>query len=591
MIWMNRFEEYHDLMARRSGQFLIRLVLAICIGSAAFVLRPGSTPIFWLISVLVSQALEHFFLDRPMIARRTTPSPSAAAFIVALSGLNTLVYVSIVFYFWLSGPEGKIFANMMLCGALIHVCLHLYTVRAVQIIGALTPGILLFTLPLLDVLFLGRGSLIAAGVLLFGAALYTAHLGAGILNNHQFTEALRTARSDAERLQRAAENESRSKSQFVSMISHEIRTPLNAVTTAANLLKDTKLTSRQKEYVSILLNGGEVLLGLINQVLDLSKLEAGKLIIEPSNVSVSQIVDTVASLWRPVAEQKGLNLSIAIETDVPPYIYSDGLRLSQILVNLVSNSVKFTNKGQVAIKVRRESSIDTDWIVFEVSDTGPGISESMQDRLFKPFEQADAGTTRRFGGTGLGLTICQSLANLLDGQVTCKSEAGRGSTFSMALPLVMAPAPEAADSRRPDHETLISQGRRLILVAEDHAINRRIIELLLEPFDFDLVMVKDGAEALEAANRQTFDAILMDHQMPILSGLDATRRLRSETGPNFRTPIIAITAAALEEQRSEWMSAGAHAFLTKPIDPESLIKILTSLPARHSSEAKLEVGA
>jgi signal transduction histidine kinase/ActR/RegA family two-component response regulator len=412
------------------------------------------------------------------------------------------------------------------------------------------------------------------------------------------TAKIQAAQILAEAARRRAEAASQIKSDFLATISHEIRTPLNAVTSAAHLLNGTPLSQSQAEYVSILKNGSEVLLSLINDVLDMSKIEAGKIVLEIDDLDLGAFVEKLRSLWSPKAAETGLTLDIGMEPDLPAFVRVDNLRLTQIMFNLVSNAIKFTSTGRVQVRIRRlegDGEGVSNRLIFDVTDTGPGMTSDVISRLFNRFEQADAGITRRFGGTGLGLAISRRLAEVMSGYLTVESTVGQGSTFRLDIPLIpgaveRCTSPDSdsdSDSVEPEMD---ARAPLSVLVAEDHPVNRRIVALLLEPLGWSLVQVENGAEAVDAAGREPFDAILMDMQMPVMSGLEATRLIRGGTGPNTATPIIALTANALEEHRSQWLDVGADGFLAKPIDPAALVATILTLTdpgAAQQSLAKL----
>jgi CheY-like chemotaxis protein/two-component sensor histidine kinase len=373
-------------------------------------------------------------------------------------------------------------------------------------------------------------------------------------------------------------------------ISHEIRTPLNAVTSAAHLLKTTQLSADQSEYVSILLGGSDVLLGLINDVLDMSKIEAGKMQLEISDVDLRDHCTKLIKIWSPRAGERGLHLTVEVDPDLPTFIRTDGLRLTQILFNLVSNAVKFTAEGGVAIRVAAVAGAESDAprLSFTVSDTGPGMAPDVVQRLFRSFEQADASAARKFGGTGLGLAISRSLAEMMGGALTVESVLGQGSTFRLELPLTSSAQSCEADALPAEDDDAPPPTARAILIAEDHPVNRRLISLILEPMGWTLTLTENGAEAVSAADLRAFDVIIMDMQMPVMSGLEATQAIRTGAGPNAKTPIIALTANAFDDDRTAWMNAGAAAFLTKPIDPARLIASI--LQATEHIDADGRVG-
>ncbi len=508
---------------------------------------------------------------------------------IGLSTLNSFVYVSISAYLWFCGAAGQVFAMLVLCGSLLHICMHAQSARPMLIGGMIAQNLFLLGLPIFSALTHGPEGVTPSIVILIAEFLYLAHLVLGVRQASRASQALRDAHAIAEEQMRIAEAANNSKSAFLTTLSHEIRTPLNAVTSAAHLLKGTDLSVAQRDYVSILLNGGEVLLSLINDVLDMSKIEAGKLSVEMADVDLEDAADKVAALWGPKAAERGLKLDIQLDRTLPQIVRTDPLRLTQILSNLISNAVKFTSEGGVRVRIgpSRTAAGGTggargEALWFEVIDTGPGMSEEVQGRLFQNFEQADASVSGRFGGTGLGLAISRRLAELLGGSLTVESSPDRGSNFRLAIPLVPVAGERAEATEGLRH---IDTSRALsILLAEDHAVNRKIVRLFLEPLGWDLTMVEDGAGAVAAANLRPFDLILMDMQMPIMSGLEATAMISGGDGPNRSTPIVALTANAFADQRSLWHGVGAAGFLTKPIDPRLLIETISKLAAKPAGE-------
>jgi CheY-like chemotaxis protein/nitrogen-specific signal transduction histidine kinase len=406
---------------------------------------------------------------------------------------------------------------------------------------------------------------VPAIVMMISGALYIGHLISGVRQTNALNDALASA--------------SKSKSDFLATISHEIRTPLNAVTSTAHLLKKTPLSAAQAEYVSILLGGSDVLLGLINDVLDMSKIEAGKMQLDIGDVDLRDHCAKLTKIWGPKAAERGLHLTLEIDPKLPNFIRTDGLRLTQILFNLISNAVKFTVEGGVEIRVAEVEGSGPNGrrLSFAISDSGPGMGPEVVQRLFRSFEQADASAARKFGGTGLGLAISRRLAEMMGGALDVESVKGFGSTFRLELPLTPSAQQSAVDTIDAEHENAPAPTSRSILIAEDHPINRRLIGLILDPMGWALTLTENGAEAVSAADLKAFDAIVMDMQMPVMSGLEATYAIRNGAGPNANTPIIALTANAFDDDRTAWLNAGAADFLTKPIDPARLIEsILTA---------------
>ncbi len=374
---------------------------------------------------------------------------------------------------------------------------------------------------------------------------------------------------DLRRQRDQAEEASHSKSEFLANMSHEIRTPLNAVLGMMSLLAETPLSLAQREYVATARSSGAALLAVINDILDLSKIEAGKLEIEPSPFILRECLEEAVGILTPKAQSKGLAFHCRVADGVPAAIESDAARLRQILVNLLDNAIKFTPRGEVSLEV--EPGPERDGLAeirFAVRDSGIGIPADRMERLFKPFSQADSSMSRLYGGTGLGLVISQRLAERLGGRMWVESSPGHGSCFFFTLrgrPVLELPS-------RFTPETPDLAGVRLaevlplrILLAEDNSINQRVGLLLLERMGYLADVAGDGIEVLEALRRQPYDLILMDIQMPGMDGLEATRRIRAEFPVERQPRIVALTANVLREQREACLAAGMDDFVQKPI--------------------------
>jgi PAS domain S-box-containing protein len=374
----------------------------------------------------------------------------------------------------------------------------------------------------------------------------------------------------------AAEAANRAKSAFLANTSHEIRTPLNGLLGLARLaMREDLDAARRAQYLRQIQDSAQSLTGIISDILDLSKIEAGKLTLEALPFDLRALLEGLERGYRELAGARGLALALQVDDDVPRVVLGDPLRTRQILGNYLANAIKFTARGGVGLAVRRDGG---DRLRFEVSDSGCGIDPGTLDRLFRPFTQADESTTRRYGGTGLGLSICRELATLMGGEVGVESELGAGSRFRVTLPLpatdAAVAADEADDGAAPDAAL---DGARVLMV-EDNAVNMMIAVALLEQWGVQVTQAGDGRAALDAvaaadAAGTPFHAVLMVVQMPVMRGHEAARRLR-ERHDAKRLPIIAVTAAALVSERREALAAGMNDFLTKPIDAERLRRTL-----------------
>ena len=375
--------------------------------------------------------------------------------------------------------------------------------------------------------------------------------------------------------QQAAEAGAEAKATFLANMSHEIRTPMNGVMGVLHLLKTEQLTEEGRSMLEEALSCGQMLAELLNDVIDFSKIEAGHLELTCEPVNVTAVVEGVARLLRPQAEAKGLSLDIAVDSQVG-WVRADPVRLRQALFNLVGNAVKFTEAGRVKISCFTPMR---GTLRFEVEDTGVGIPEPAQSRIFQRFDQGDASTTRRFGGSGLGLTITKRLAEMMSGDVGFASVEGQGSTFWLEI----AAEPTEARAKTADDLTAVLDGLR-ILVVEDNATNRMIATKLLENLGASVETAADGYLGVEAAERGSFDMILMDVQMPGIDGLEAARRIRSLGGAAAQTPIVALTANVLSHQQRRYLDAGMDGVVGKPISPGALIAEIIRLSQPASEQ-------
>ena len=412
------------------------------------------------------------------------------------------------------------------------------------------------------------------------------------------SEVLEEANSALREAMLHAEQATRVKSEFLANVSHEIRTPMTAILGFTEELLDQAIgASAPRETFDSLLTiqrNGDYLLTLLNDILDLSKIESGRLELERVAYSPISIVRDVARLMRVRAEAKSIPFHVEFETELPVRIEGDPTRVRQVLINLVGNAIKFTEVGSVRLRASLQESAGASRIVFEVTDTGIGISSVEHSRLFRPFRQADGSTTRRYGGTGLGLTISKHLCDLMDGSIELQSEPGRGTSVRISLPTGplngierVRPSEDIADTPRgriPRVEAPQLSGR--VLLVEDGADNQRLIRLLLAKLGLEIVICENGQQgverALEAREAGTpFDLILMDMQMPIMDGYTATRILRRR---GYTGSIIALTAHAMHAERGRCLSAGCDDFATKPVDRESFFALLsTYLSARKDA--------
>ena len=392
-----------------------------------------------------------------------------------------------------------------------------------------------------------------------------ASVGAIVMNLRDITDSTNAEMAAAEARERA-EKANQSKSDFLAMISHEIRTPMNGITGMSQLLLETSLNKDQQDCAETIAQSAQSLLALINDVLDFSRIEAGKLSIERAPIDLSSLVGEVAQLLRVRADEKGLKLLTEYPVDSPRAFYGDALRIRQILFNLAGNAVKFTAAGEVKIEVKIEYVAGSEFAVSVfVRDTGIGIAAEKLQMVFQKFTQADLSTTRRYGGSGLGLSISRSLAELMGGSIHAKSEMGQGSEFRLDLHLDAAP--ENSLQRKEVSRDLVPLLESLnILLVEDNKVNQKLAVRLVERLGCKASVAENGLEALALLDRYDYDLILMDCQMPEMDGYETTRRIREGEHGRRRVPIVAITANAMESDLERCLASGMDAYLTKPID-------------------------
>ena len=537
-----------------------------------------STALFWFAFTIAAGGLRSW-VERK-VAGRTGKSFGFVFTAVALS--TGCFWASAPFIAWFSGrPFGEPLAIAFLCSGYLLVFTQLRNspIRALTISTPYTVVALIIAASLW-----GRPQFWAfLGVLPFVYAGLAVHV---LLS--QIAQAKLTAFQDrqqrlmdeVEQARDRADAANAAKTAFLGVISHELRTPMNGVLGAAQLLDDTDLTPEQRNLIGIISSSGDNLLGLLNEILDHAKIEAGRLDIESIPFDLDELVGRVFNTWTARAGEKALDYRLNWVGERPWTVRSDPTRLTQILHNLISNALKFTTVGGVDLRVECEQvADDRARLRFSVTDTGPGISTEDAGRLFQPFTQLDVSTTRRFGGTGLGLSIARKLARMMDGDLAVESEPGRGSSFTLEFeaevlvwtrPELAAEEPSVAAD-----EAEAGDFRPLrVLVVEDHPVNRLILETWLNTAGHACASAENGQLAIDACAVETFDLILMDVNMPVLDGLSATRTIRAAPGPNQQTTIVVLSASAHADDHRAGLEAGADTYLNKPVEFGRLAKLI-----------------
>ena len=380
----------------------------------------------------------------------------------------------------------------------------------------------------------------------------------------------------------AAESASRAKSAFLANMSHELRTPFQGLLGMLELLdQGTSLDAAQRRQLVVARDAASHLLAVLDDVLDISRLEAGTLTLQSEPVAPRELLADVRALMTPAADRKQLILETRCDASVPARMRLDGLRVRQVLFNLLSNAIKFTERGGVLI----EAAVRDGELVIAVADTGIGMDEATRARLFQRFSQGDDSTSRRYGGTGLGLEISRSLARMMGGDITVQSAPGAGSRFELRLPVADAVAAEPARAQEPPvpARALAATQRLRLLVAEDNEVNREVLAAMIDGLGQEAHFAQDGREALDAAASQDFDLVLMDLHMPGMDGIEATRAIRALEGGRSRVPIAALTADAFDDTRERCMAAGMDAFLPKPVSVEALARLIAAQTAAQAA--------
>lgn len=560
----DRFGIRASATARRR-HLKMRIVTALIVGAVLHFALGWWLTWVWSAAYVGTQLLEAW--ATPRLMRNPVDTPAEAANVaVVLFFPGALVFGGLAVALWISVPGyGPALGVAVIASAMINLIALSRGSRLAFAASATPYGLYLLVMPMLDY---GRiaGPLLTTMMIAVGLIMLNI-IGAWI-STEEARRAHQMATEEADRRRAEAEAAVEAKSAYLAMISHELRTPISAILAGAGELERTA-PGQGRAQARLIRGAGQMMRGLLDDLLDLSKIEVGRMEVESVAFDLRAVVCEALKMWRPEARHKGLRLRVEGAHTLPEWVQGDPTRIRQVLNNLISNALKFTATGSITLRLAAEPVGDGDEraIALAVADTGPGMTPDQVARLFTPFDQLDAGTARKHGGSGLGLAISRELARLMGGELTAASAPGEGAVFTLNLTL-----PTVASTRAGASSPALVEAR--VLVIDDHAVNRQAIALVLAPLGITPETAASAEEGLERLARETFDVILMDVYMPDMDGREATRRLRAQAGPNQGAPVIAITASATERDWEACRAAGMTGHVAKPIEPAQLYAAL-----------------
>ncbi len=565
---------------------LFTVLAAIPTAYLGYISRPGAIILVWLVCMVVASFFRYRLAQRYRAAR---PSETEAAYWSA-SYARLVALQSIL---WLIGCGAIMWDNTDSYRFLVVLVLVGMVGGSVPVLSAVKIAFRIYAFPMI----------IGASVITFADATAPVHYVLGVVlliflagvtrSSDYFNEMLLesvTVELEKGHLVRKAEAAARAKGEFLANVSHEIRTPMNSILGMAQLAFKAEHNPRQRDYLKKIQSSGEHLLNIIDDILDISKIDAGKLAIEVVDFELAKVMETLTNLVAEKAEDKNIKLVFDIAPSIPPYLRGDPLRLCQVLTNLANNAIKFTEKGEVTVRIKRLEEDRNDALLrFEVQDTGIGMSRDEMAMLFQSFQQTDSSTTRKYGGTGLGLVICKQLVEMMDdGKIGVESFPGKGSTFWFTVRLAEGTAPRPAEAQlneigRNDSGVIRKiQGARILLV-DDNAFNLDVATDFLLSAGAVVTTACNGEEAMDLLHQQRFDCVLMDVQMPVMDGIEAVKQIRRDPAIDD-VRVIAMTANALREDKARYLSAGMDDVIIKPFKYQTLFTTLAKwLPRKVSS--------
>jgi signal transduction histidine kinase/CheY-like chemotaxis protein len=548
-----------DGLPTRIGQAV--LIAALCwLANGQILVAP------WLAGTILTGVIDAW-LSKAMLAR---PGDRGLGVLVSMGRVvSATVFALVILIFALSSPRGSLGCALLVgCATILNNAVMSRGSRqfAVTLVG---PSALVLAATPIAVHLSGMPiSVNITALLVIGVVGYVVFIARLAETLYKEDRALRDALD-------AAQTANRAKSDFLATVSHEIRTPLNGVLGMAQALRRDDLSPSQLRRIDVITESGETLLAILNDMLDLSKIEAGKLDLELADFDVEDMARGAHAAFTPVANRKGLSFDLIVEAAAKGVYRGDSARVRQILYNLVSNAIKFTDAGEVRGQVTATPS----GLRMEVTDTGIGIAPERIDSLFEKFVQADSSATRRFGGVGIGLSICKALCTAMGGEITVTSALGQGSRFVVDLPLTHGRAALVPASTEAQAAPVGATPSFRVLAAEDNRVNQLVLRTLLGQIGLDPTIVENGAEALEAWEHGDYDLILMDVQMPVMDGAAATEAIRTREAASGRpaTPIVALTANAMRHQVEAYRAAGMDGILAKPLEIAALFRTIQSV--------------
>ena len=584
-----RLDRLNDILDVRRQQLLFRLIVAgmiIVFYSASLGVE---TTLAWATAYGVLQIIERSVFT-PFHPQPKVKSMGGYWCAIALIILNPMVFCALgLIWPFMSGPWGVANASLLLGGAMINAVLTTKSSRAAFLATMIPTAVFLMVLPVVA-WKVGANTNTTIGVAVGALMLIFTSMRLWQSAHKAHNDEL-DARAEAEQRRAEAESAVAAKSAFVAVVSHELRTPISAILAGAAELERTLQGAAARGNARLISDAGSMMRTLLNDLLDLAKLDAGRMSVETIPYDLREVIADQLRFWRAEARKKGVRLRLTGAAATPHFIASDPTRLRQIINNLLSNALKFTTEGSVTVGLSCETTDEGKLALqIDIKDTGLGMTSEQMGRLFKPFDQADASIARTHGGTGLGLVISRELARMMGGDIVVSSTPGLGSCFTVTLVAEKAEGVAAPEAVFVGDEA--AEGLALkILVVDDHEINRRAIGLMLEPLSAEISTAASGGEALMLMSQQVFDVILMDVHMPDMSGHDVARMLRAEAGLNQATPIIAVTGGVSDEDVAACIAAGMSDWVAKPIDAGKLYNALgRQLNAGAEAEDEPEIA-